>query len=161
MIEIDTSIIFKKSLDLEKKVGEKFGLEMRQDVFVASQMYTKGKASQRALDDRVLLELIVLVVEPHQKLFDLIDRKMQQFFEGGMFNFYNSRYSRIFDKNRYEEYEEPFKVLTFDELEAGFVVCFVPLLFGLIVFGMEWFLVAKDLILYRIIFEALFEKLRG
>lgn len=147
-------------LDLENKVGDKFGLEVRLDMLLQVLWETDGNISQRILNDRIMLERIASDVLPHNKLFDLIDRKMQQFFEGGLINRFMIADLRILDKNRFRKFEDPFKILNLEELEAGFVISFAPLLLAVAAFGFEWLTVLKHFIIQKCIFEAFFTKHR-
>lgn len=149
-------------LELDKKVGEKIGFEMRFQTLLLSQDATNGTISNRILGDRIMLEMIILVAERHNKLFDLIDSKMQQLFEGGIFHPFTEKIRRkTLDRKRFQKFKEPFAVLTFDELEAGFVVCFVPLIFALAAFCLEWLVVLKDFLLVKGIFETFFRVQRN
>lgn len=55
-----------------------------------------------------------------------------------------------------KESKEPFKVLTFDELEAGFVISVAPLLLAMLVFCFEWIVALKDLVVWFCIFKSFF-----
>lgn len=149
--------LYEKAIDLDNKVGEKIGLEIRQGVLLQMQLETNGTFQKRILNDRILLEMRVFTAERHHKLFDLIDRKMQQIFEGGLFFPFTARLLMILDKKRFPLTKEAFKVLTFDELEAGFVICFASLLFGVSAFCLEWIVLLKDKIIVQRIFEGFFE----
>lgn len=154
---MDQYSLMLKSLELEKKAGEKIGVEVRQHLLLYLQFATNGTFSQSILkNDRILLEMRILIAERHNKLFDLIDRKMQQLFEGGLFYVFTELTDRRVNEKRGQKYKEPFKVLTFDELEAGFVVCFTPLLFGVVAFCLEWLVVLIEHTLVKCILEAFF-----
>lgn len=134
---------------------------MRHNLLHFALLETRGKFSKMLLEDRLLLEMQVLLVEPHSKLFHFIDLKMQQLFEGGIINKFNNWHEITFNNNRFPEFKDPFEVLTFDELEAGFVTCFAPLLFGVAVFCSEWLVVLKYYLVVKSIFEVLFKMQRN
>lgn len=92
---------------------------------------------------------------PHHCLFDVFDRKLQQYIEADLIS-YNAQMDWNNPK-KYEEYTEPFAILTLGELEAGFVVCLVPLLFSIVVFILEWLATMKDLVVFLFIFKKYFE----
>lgn len=121
---------------------------MREQILLFAQMATKGTFSRRILNDRLLLEMKVLLAARHNKLFDLIDRKMQQFFEGGLFYAFTANIRRKVEKRLSPEYTETFKVLTLEELEAGFVISVVPLLFAISAFCLERMIALKNFILF-------------
>lgn len=144
-------------MKLEEKVGQKIGLEVRQALLMQAQYDTNGTFAKRILNDRILLEMKVIVAKKHNKLFDFLDRKMQQLFEGGVFDIITEKIQENVEKNRFLKNKEPFKVLTFDELEAGFVICFMPLVCTIFVFCLEWIVVLKDYVLIKSIFDAFFK----
>lgn len=47
--------------------------------------------------------------------------------------------------------------MTFEELEAGFLVCLVPLALSAFIFGMKWLVTLKNLVVFLLIFKKLFE----
>lgn len=143
-------------LELGEKVGEKIGYEVRSLTVLLVQEQTNGTFYKRILGDRLLLEMTVLVAVRYNKLFDLIDRKMQQLFEGGIFHRFNKKVQRFLDIERFRKHTEPFAVLTFDELEAGFVICFASLLFAVAAFALEWLVVLNYYCLVKWIFDAFF-----
>lgn len=149
--------LYQIALNLDKKVGEKIGLEVRTALLLKTQLHSNGTFSKKILNDRILLEMRMLAAKKHNKLFDAIDRKIQQMFEGALFAPVVVWLNEILDKKMYEKGKVPFKVLTFDELEAGFVICFMPLLSTIFVFCSEWIVVLKDYILVKSIFDVFFK----
>lgn len=108
------------------------------------------------LKDRFMLENRALLLSLGM-FADVFDRKLQQYIEADLVD-YNCRQNKE-DNNpkRFKEYKEPFAVLTLRELEAGFVVCLVPLLLTLVVFGVEWIITLKNLVVFLFIFEKYFD----
>lgn len=99
----------------------------------------------------------VLLFPLHHFLYEIFNRKLHQYVDGGL-NSYNTRdYEELMNPKKYEEYIEPFAVLNLDELQAGFVVCLVPLVLSIVVFGFEWLPRVKDLIVFLFIFKTYFE----
>lgn len=98
----------------------------------------------------------VLVFPRYHFLFDIFNRKLQQYFEGGFTNFNTKVFREYMNPKRFEIFEKPFAVLTLIELEAGFVVCMLPLLFSIIVFSLEWLTALKDLTVFLFIFKRYF-----
>lgn len=89
------------------------------------------------LKDRFMNEAKALLFQKHHLLYEIFDKKLQQYIEGGFTGYYSKAYNEMNDPKRFEEYEEPFAVLTLGELEAGFVVCMVPLVLSILVFAIE------------------------
>lgn len=111
----------------------------------------------KLLEERFLLENRALHYPPNHFLFDIFDRKLQQYIEGDFIN-YNTRYwTRANDPKKFEEFKEPFAVLTLGELEAGFVVCMVPLALSILVFAFEWIPNLWNLFIAICIFKKYFE----
>lgn len=147
--------IIRKAKNLQNEIGNKIGLEMRGETLLLSMINTNNKVLQRLIGDKILTESTILVVEPHNKFFDFIDQKIQLMLEGGIF------YEHVNMRERFGmqkfEFIESFKILTFDELEAGFVICFVPLVLTIAMFCLEWMIVFKDFIIFRCIFDKFFK----
>lgn len=111
------------------------------------------------LKDRYMLEPQGFFLPPRcHFLFSNFDRKLQQYIEADLIN-YNARIPDEFYGNpkRYAEHKEPFAVLTLGELEAGFVVCIVPFILSILVFGLEWLLTLKNLVIALIICKNYFK----
>lgn len=90
-------------------------------------------------------------------LFEIFDRKLQQYVEADLVNYNIRRWKDRANPNFFEEIKEPFAVLTLDELEAGFVVCLVPLVLSIFVFAIEWMPTSKDLLVFLFIFKKYFQ----
>lgn len=108
------------------------------------------------LKDRFSGNYYCLFTKINHRFIQTLAKKLQQFVEAGLLD-YNSRY--WFDKTdpKRVEVETGPQVLTLNELEAGFVVCMVPLAISIIAFGLEWLPTLKDLIVFSFIFKQLFE----
>lgn len=153
-LDSDPSTIF----DLAESAGGKIGIYFHFLYVLKFTNATKRKFNKRFLnDDPVMRGLYVLGAQPYSRMFEFINRKLQQFFEGGIMDFYLTWFKELHSKNRFEEYKEPFKVLTLEELEAGFVISFAPLLFAIVTFCVEWLVVLKDFVLAKCIFNAIFK----
>lgn len=109
------------------------------------------------LKERFMLEARALIFEPFHFLFDAFDRKLQQYIEADLINYNLKDFHERADPKKFEEFNEPFAVLTLEELEAGFVVCMIPLVLSIFVFGFEWLRTMKDLVVFLFIFKKYFE----
>lgn len=94
---------------------------------------------------------------PFHFLHDMFDRKLQQYIEADLVGYHSRVLHRKWDPKQFENYKEPFAVLTLEELEAGFVVSLVPLVACFIVFVTEWIPTVKDLLVFLVIFKKYFE----
>lgn len=90
------------------------------------------------LKERYMLESRAMIMRPHHFLYEVYDRKILQFIEAGIFELITRRWYEENNPRRFEEYQEPFAVLTLGELEAGFVICTAPLALSVLVFIFEW-----------------------
>lgn len=111
----------------------------------------------RHLEARHLLEARSLKFPAHHFLFDIFNRKLQQYFEADLVNFNTRLWRERSDPKKYEKYEEPFAILTLGELEAGFFVCMAPFILGILAFVFEWIAALKNLIVFLIIFKKYFD----
>lgn len=110
----------------------------------------------KLLSERFTLEVRALSFDPLNPLFDIFDRKLQLYVEGG-FVLYNTReWNDASNPKKFEVFKEPFAVLTIEELEAGFVVCLIPLLLSMFIFCIEWMPTLKDLLVFMSIFNNYF-----
>lgn len=110
----------------------------------------------RLLKPRFLLESIVFAFEPFHVLFDVFDRKLQQYVEADFVN-YNIRQWEDSNNRKMYKHKETFAILTLGELEAGFVVSMVPFVISILVFGIEWIPTLKDLVTVLFVFKCLFK----
>lgn len=112
----------------------------------------------KLLKERIMLEGRVLMFPRNHFLFEVFDRKLQQYLEADLIASTIRHLEEFFNPKKYSRnMMEPFAVLTLSELEAGFVVCLLPLAFTVFVFGIEWMPTLKDLVVFLIIFQKYFE----
>lgn len=109
------------------------------------------------LKERLMLEARAMVFERHHFLYEIFDRKLQQYVEADLVNYNNKYFDQRSNPKQFEEYKEPFAVLTMEELEAGFVICFLPLFLSIVVFLVELVPTLKDLAVFLYIFKKFFE----
>lgn len=110
----------------------------------------------KLLATRYNLESFAFVFPQRYFLFETFDRKLQQYLEADLINFYLRPMRAQNNPKKYEKYAESFAVLTLMELEAGFVICIVPLALSLFVFVIEWISTLKNLAVCLFIFETYF-----
>lgn len=109
------------------------------------------------LKESLMTDSNVLYLPAHSIFFNLFNEKFKQMFEAGLFNFYIREITVGFVEKSLKVFKEPFQVLTLEELEAGFVVSLIPLLFAIAVFCVEWMIVLKDLMIMKNIFQVFYE----
>lgn len=90
------------------------------------------------LKQRYELESRSLLFGAYHFLFEIFDRKLQQYIEADLVNYNTRKWNEDSNPYNFEENKKPFAVLTLGELEAGFVICIAPLVLSVIVFGIEW-----------------------
>lgn len=111
----------------------------------------------KLLKERFLLESSAIQFPHHHFLYEIFDRKLQQYIEANLIDYNNRYFDEINNPKRYETYSEPFAVLTFAELEAGFSICLMPLVLSIFLFVAEWMPALKDLMIFLVIFKKYFE----
>lgn len=147
-----------KAYDSLFVADSKIGMQVHNEIF-AYYIINKQKKIPKMLADRFMLNMRVVGIAVNNKLLKPFDKKLQQLFEADLINYYMRDFEIVVEKAKTDRnLQEPFKVLTFDELEAGFVVCFMPLLFSIIIFINEWIITMKDLLVFRSILRAFFSK---
>lgn len=89
-------------------------------------------------------------------LSEILPKKLQQLNEAGLIEYYMRYYFDAVSKIVLRT-ESGSKVLTLEELEAGFVVCMIPMGISLVAFCIEWLITLKHLTVYQFIFKKLFD----
>lgn len=135
--------------------GNKFAMEV--DSYLLLEMSQREVTLEaKILQERSSGEHTVLYLPAHHKFFSSFNKKFKQMFEAGLFNVYLNEEKEFFIKNTTKVTEEAFKVLTMEELEAGFVVCMVPMLMAVTVFLCEWVVTTTTLVVTLCIFRAFY-----
>lgn len=131
---------------------------MEVDSDLMLQLLAEGSQLQaKILEERVNGELKVWYISAHNRFFNSFKKKLKQMSEAGLFNQFIREAKEVYIRNTVEQQEEPFKVLTLEELEAGFVVCIVPLVLAMAILCLEWIVPLKDLVAFLCIFKAFFK----
>lgn len=110
----------------------------------------------KLLKDRHYLEAKGLIFPSHHFLFEIFDRKLQQYIEADLINYNLREWVEWNNPKTYKTAEETFAVLTLGELEAGFVISIVPLVLSIVVFFIEWIPTLKNLVVFLFIFNEYF-----
>lgn len=100
---------------------------------------------------------MVLLFRQRHFLFLIFDRKIQQLLEAHVIGYYIKIDNEECNVKFHETFVPSFKVLTFGELKAGFVVSVAPLIMGLVVFCSEWTVRLKDLLVVLSISKTFFK----
>lgn len=111
----------------------------------------------KCLQERYMLETRAIQLPTNDFFHEILDRKIRQFLEGGFIEFNTRHWQELNSPKKYEQYKEPFSVLTFKKMEAGFVVCLVPLCLSILLFCLEWMATLKVLMVFLMIFKKYFE----
>jgi hypothetical protein len=116
--------------------------------------HSHGATMKRVLRDTLYGEPLGLLFYRNDPLLPLLNHKLHQLFDCGIVQHLVSQYDKYLDPNYYKrpllltkEYLHEIypkmhpsgpKVLSMEQLEAGFVVCFFPLVLSLLAFLFEW-----------------------
>lgn len=111
----------------------------------------------KLLPVRYLLGQDVLTFPKNHYLFEVFDKKLQLVMESGLIDEY-MKFEQGFDRSnkKLRQSKEPFKVLTLQELEAGFVISMAPLVLSFLVFCIEWMVALKKLLVLHFTFKTYF-----
>lgn len=92
-------------------------------------------------------------------MFEVFDSMIEKLLQAGFINCYLEHHENdlVAEFKRMEEHKMPFKVLTLDELKAGFVISISPLILSFAVFCFEWLISLKDLFVFLSIFKTYFK----
>lgn len=150
------------ALNKTYSVGQKVGVVYTMGMYnsMVRQGLNKTKPP-KLLPDRYAWGSTALLFARSHPMYEVFDRKLQQYIEADLINYCIREYHDDNNPKRLEEYEEPFAVLTLEELEAGFVVCMVPLVLSLFVFGIECILTLVNFVPVIFVFNSYFKVKRA
>lgn len=116
-----------------------------------------GSLIKRILKDRLFHQNGGIELPRNHKLFDIVDRKIQQLFTGGIIMHYDEKYARVKDPKIYEHfYQYKAEVLTLQKLEAGFIIWLFALFLALVAFICEWIKQRFDHFIVKTVITALY-----
>lgn len=99
---------------------------------------TNGHFLKRIFKQNVADEMFGIRLLSGNLFFDIIDRKLQQLFTAGIIEYYESDYKSYLNQKRYEHLNpDGPKVLTMNDLNAGFVIWIVSVSFAIFAFLCE------------------------
>lgn len=149
------------AFELLYKPGSKIGMIVDENIIASLTANLHKAEPPPMLGNRIGVDVKAMALLRDNRYFEIFNKKILQLFEAGLFDQYGKEWLERRNMKRNEEFAEPFKILTLDELEAGFVVCIVPLLFSAAAFCCEWMVALKDLLVFWFIFHAYFEMERS
>lgn len=130
---------------------------MELDSYLLLEMSQKrSKLEVKILQERNRGDHDVLYFPAHHRFYHTFNEKFKQMSEAGLIGHFIQEAKEMYIRNTPQEHVEPFKELTLEELEAGFVVSVVPLLVATVVFCSEWIVASKNLIVLFCILRAFF-----
>lgn len=138
------------------KPGSKIGMIVDEEIIASCTRMLHKAEPPPMLSDRINVDARAMALPRDSHYFKIFNKKILQLVEAGLFDQYGKAWLERRDMKRNEEFAEPFKILTLDELEAGFVVCIVPLLISAAAFLYEWIVALKDLVVFWFIFHTFF-----
>lgn len=123
---------------------------------------TKGLFLRRVFEERLYFEMFGLKLSYFHYLFEVLDRKIQQLFVGGIIDHYNSEFNEYLNPKRYEHLHPTGpQVLTLEHLRAGFVVWLVSVTVAILTFAWEWIMALVDYVIARYIFITFYDFLNS
>lgn len=137
-----------------QKPGNKIAMEINLNTKLQFLAFFNASLDVKTLEERMFLETYVLMFPTHHRFYDSFNRKFRKMLEAGLFDFYVRELHEFLKRKVQQKPEQPFKVLTLEELEAGFVVSLFPLLLAVVVFCLEWLVLLKNLFLVSCVFSA-------
>lgn len=133
--------------------GNKVAMEIDSNLLLEL-AYNKARLEAKVLKERTGLQMRVLYLPAHHRLFNSFNKRFVQMIEAGLIDKFIREAEKVFIKDPDEKLEEPYKALTLEELEAGFVICTAPLLFALVIFWIEWIVRLKHLLVVYFTFKS-------
>lgn len=122
-------------------------------------MMTRGQLLDRIIDERFLLQMKGILFKPNHKLFDIVDKMIQQEFTTGLVDYYTKPYFHFLNKKkrRFQPLKGP-KVLTLKHLEAGFLIWLACICFAAMAFVCEWLNRLKDELVLKYLLLAFYDQ---
>lgn len=106
----------------------------------------------KLLEERFSGSFFCVYGEVNNPFGQILATKLQKLMEAGLID-YNMRFWLNAINPKLWEVESGPKILTLDELEAGFVVCMAPLVISAVVFCFEWLITVKNYVVFCFIFK--------
>lgn len=122
---------------------------------------TNGTFLNRILNERVFADMYVWYFTQDKRSFiNIIDRKLQQLFVGGIIDFYDAEYKEQINPIRYKHFQATKgpKILTMTHLRAGFAVWLVSVFFAIFAFFCEWMPTLTVFLVYKYNFKTFYEQ---
>lgn len=121
---------------------------------------SRGKILQRILKQKFYLEMSALTIHPrNHKIFEIFDKIIQELESSGHIKLYRLLFSMMENPKYYERgipIEGP-KILTMEDLKAGFVIWLISLVISIIAFIFEWIIRSGEHIIWRLIMSSFYE----
>lgn len=137
---------FAKLYDPQSKIA----VEVNQDILLTLMIESGKRKLPKFLKERYGANTVALWIPNFHRFYHVFDWKLQQLLEAGLVD-YNMRY--FYDRRnpkRFLEEAGP-EILSLHDLEAGFVICMVPLVISIFIFVIEWLVLLKDFLVFRTI----------
>lgn len=138
--------------------------------------WTRGEILKRIIKEPFITESCGMAMLHNNKLFDAFDLKTQQLVAAGIIDYHANVFENRFNPNFYKKpklltrqyletvyiksFPEGPQILTWEHLEAGFIVWLCCLLFALIAFIFEWIIRLKNFLLIKYILFSFYETKR-
>lgn len=120
---------------------------------------SRGHIYKQFIEDRIALQMFGMSFSKNHKFYETFDRKLQEIFEAGVVGRHIRTHEDYANTKRYAHlYQRGPKVLTLEHLEAGFVICLVPLSFAIIAFIFEWIIKIVEYTISKNILQAMYQR---
>lgn len=131
-------------------------IDVPTDVLKFLAIATNGTFLNRIVKQPLYVKSISQVFDKNP-MFETFDEKFQQLVVGGLIDHYDKDYLDFISPQRYNHlHPKGPKVLTMKHLQAGFIVCFVPLIFAVLGFIYEWLLNIIDYFIFMFTLKAFY-----
>lgn len=126
------------------------------DIIYAFKKILNFTTFPKLLGERFSGSFFCVYGEVNNLFWHLLATKLQKLVEAGLIDYNMRAWLDIINQKLWKIESGP-KVLTLDELEAGFVVCIAPLVISVVIFCLEWLITLKNFIVFYIILQKMFE----
>lgn len=157
-------ITLKKLLTLSSQLNNasfKCAVEVPIDILKFYSIATDGTFLKRIVKKQLISKHVGQYFSniPRENLMlETFDEKFQQLVVGGIIDFYDRDYLDFLNPARYEHlHQKGPKVLTMENLNAGFTVCCVSMFLAFFAFIWEWFSRFLEFIVIKSTFNAFFQ----
>lgn len=112
--------------------------------------------SPKLLEERFSGSFFCVYGEVNNLFWQILATKLQQLVEAGLIDYNMRLWIDVINIKRWKVESGP-KVLTLEELEAGFVICLISIVISAVAFCFEWLITLKTFIVFNAIVKIMHE----